>query len=512
MGILPAKIEKENITAIAKLDVRHQLAKATFNVSVFTEGMLAMENTLVGVIELDPKQLLEDGIRRELVRRIASTMNQLLVFNGTSTDDLRKLLHLLTDKLDGYRRSFQYIQDYINIYGLKIWQEEFSRIVNYNVEQECNSFLKKKVYDHQSAYQSEAIPIPKFPRQGDSVNFIGRLAREILRQTGFRATTYLDQMSGWFDERGRELIGIRTFTLLNKSIGVFGVTGLDRLYCFMIVKCLQDLVQSFRDQIKTLTPYLSKVTSELQPTSIIPSSADRVYQEAIRATTTAFDELVPAISRIGQIQLIRKHIANDLNFSGKIDSKTLFYSLESMNVSLLADIEGHYKNPEAKPYPNTDGNPLLAEVSDYLEAVGINDPITKIYITTEPLNYFPICMFFLFLSASAKFQHSKTLATLVPTLPRKKGGIDSTPFIVGFVTLLKQFHSVNTQKFLAFVGQYIRGHVNLIPKNPKLTDLQKEVRDLLSFLELLCKYSTSICREDTEAFIPPYIFDFFTHF
>jgi hypothetical protein len=54
------------------------------------------------------------------------------------------------------------IQDYVNIYGLKIWQEEFSRIVNYNVEQECNQFLKKKILDWQSDYQSEAIPIPKF--------------------------------------------------------------------------------------------------------------------------------------------------------------------------------------------------------------------------------------------------------------------------------------------------------------------------------------------------------------
>merc|ERR1712130_435811 len=177
------------------------------------------------------------------------------------------------------------------------------------------------------SHSHSQVPTPR------RLNFVGRLAREILRQTHYRVTTYLDEMSGWFDERGRELIGIRTFTLLNKSIGVFGVTGLDRLYCFMIVKSLQDLVQSFREQIKTLTPYLSKVTSELQPTSIIPSSADRVYQEAIRATAGAFDELVPAISRIGQIQLIRKHIANDLNFSGKIDSKTLFYSLDSMNVS-----------------------------------------------------------------------------------------------------------------------------------------------------------------------------------
>lgn len=47
--------------------------------------------------------------------------------------------------MDGFRRSFEYIQDYVNIYGLKIWQEEVSRIINYNVEQECNSFLRTKV-------------------------------------------------------------------------------------------------------------------------------------------------------------------------------------------------------------------------------------------------------------------------------------------------------------------------------------------------------------------------------
>lgn len=47
--------------------------------------------------------------------------------------------------MDGFRRSFEYIQDYIDIYGLKIWQEELARIVNFNVEQECNVFLRNKV-------------------------------------------------------------------------------------------------------------------------------------------------------------------------------------------------------------------------------------------------------------------------------------------------------------------------------------------------------------------------------
>ena len=59
-----------------------------------------------------------------------------------------------------------------------------SRIINYNVEQECNSFLLTRIEDWQSMYQSKNIPIPKFPPLGDgSVTFVGRLASEIQRMT-----------------------------------------------------------------------------------------------------------------------------------------------------------------------------------------------------------------------------------------------------------------------------------------------------------------------------------------
>lgn len=127
----------------------------------------------------------------------------------------------------------------MNIYGLKIWQEEFSRIVNYNVEQECNQFLKKKILDWQSDYQSEAIPIPKFQPTDElyafgfislvflcfilffetslsqrlslwlfffvnsSVNFVGRVTRALLLHSNVQTTTYIDLLSGWFDADGR---------------------------------------------------------------------------------------------------------------------------------------------------------------------------------------------------------------------------------------------------------------------------------------------------------------------
>ena len=53
--------------------------------------------------------------------------------------------------MEGFRRSFEYVQDYVGVYGLKIWQEEVSRIINYNVEQESNSFLKHKVLNRSSS-------------------------------------------------------------------------------------------------------------------------------------------------------------------------------------------------------------------------------------------------------------------------------------------------------------------------------------------------------------------------
>jgi len=84
-------------------------------------------------------------------------MERILVFNKAKNENLEVILFQLATKLDGFRRSFECwcllflffsknccfirsfdskidIQDYVNIYALKIWQEELSRIINFNVE------------------------------------------------------------------------------------------------------------------------------------------------------------------------------------------------------------------------------------------------------------------------------------------------------------------------------------------------------------------------------------------
>lgn len=238
------------------------------------------------------------------------------------------------------------IQDYVNIQGLKIWQEEFSRIVNYYVEQECNSFLKKKTFDWQSSYQSTTIPIPQFNNyDSESVNMIGRLARELLQQTHCRKTMYLDQMSAWYDPAsGRELVGIKTFALLMRSVGVFGITGtttiarrtqltitgLDKLLCFMTVKDLQSFVAQTRSLVeKSLKPVLAEFEADLHPTSIIPTNTQKTYSTAISKTKSLWPIFLETVTKIGQMQLLRRQISNLLNvsiflFVFQIDTQAVF--------------------------------------------------------------------------------------------------------------------------------------------------------------------------------------------
>lgn len=242
------------------LDLTHVTKKLNvFN--VFIKGILQLKSTEIGCITINSKQLLEDGIRRELVKQIAAALHTQLQFTGGKiSGELMVRLEKLGEQLDGFRRSFEYIQDYANLYGLKIWQEEFSRIVYFYVEQECNTFSKKKIFEYESMYQSKNIPIPVYAplppvsaNMESSVNLIGRLAREILRVTDPRTAYYVEKKSAWFDLKTREeLVNMRLFKKLEVSLNSFGLHGLDRLYSFIIAKQLEIVVNSLKKNEKAI--------------------------------------------------------------------------------------------------------------------------------------------------------------------------------------------------------------------------------------------------------------------
>ncbi|EMP39475.1 WASH complex subunit strumpellin, partial [Chelonia mydas] len=421
---VPTRLDKDKLRDYAQLGPRYEVDKLTHAISIFTEGILMMKTTLVGIIKVDPKQLLEDGIRKELVKRVALALHRGLTFNPRAKpSELMPKLKDMAATMDGFHRSFEYIQDYVNIYGLKIWQEEVSRIINYNVEQECNNFLRTKIQDWQSIYQSTHIPIPKFTPVDESITFIGRLCREILRITDPKVTCYIDQMNTWYDMKThQEVTNSRLFSEIQDTLGTFGLNGLDRLLCFMIVKELQNFLSMFQKNIqrdRTVQEALRSLMNVVSPLKGIVANSSKIYSAAVAKTQKIWAVYLDAIMKVGQMQILRRQITNELNYSCRFDSKHLAAALENLNKAILADIEAHYQNPSL-PYPKED-NTLLYEITAYLEAAGIHNPLNKIYITTKRLPYFPTVNFLFLIAQLPKLQYNKNLEDYVryTKLPRR---------------------------------------------------------------------------------------------
>jgi len=506
MKRMPTKVERLHLVQYSQLPERYTLARATHQVSVFTGGILNMKTTLVGIVQLDPRQLLEDGIRKELVRRIASALHHKLVFGTGKLQDFEDKLKSLGDQLTGFKRSFEYIQDYIQMYGLKIWQEEFSRIISYSVEQECNSFLKRKVYDWQSIYQNDAIPIPQFPQlDKTSVNFMGRLVRELLAQCDPKKTVYIECNQGWYNQQLREVVGIRTFDFLYRGVGVFGLCGVDRLVCFMIVRDLNLLTRIYRKCMDFQhSKLVSSLIEELKPTTSLPRSAIRLYAQAREKLSKLIRLMSTVVVSVGTAQLVRRQIANQLNFLCKLDSKLLSCSLAAVNDALIKDVRAHYLKPESKEYP---ANPLMPEVAKYLDTAGFNNPLTKIYMTSEPLHGLSCVMFLFVLDQLQKLKWEKRINTL--TAKNTRDGIDGGPLVVGVITVLKQFHSSHTTQFLRFLAQYVNVSVSSASTS-KGGNLPSGAINALLFLEQFCSFS-KIDRKIVDSLVPAYLLDRFNH-
>uniref|UniRef100_A0A3P8VPU0 WASH complex subunit 5 n=1 Tax=Cynoglossus semilaevis TaxID=244447 RepID=A0A3P8VPU0_CYNSE len=444
---VPTRLDKDKLKDYSQLGARYEVAKLTHDISIFTEGILMMKTTLVGIIKVDPKQLLEDGIRKELVKRVAYALHKGLIFNPRS-----------------------------------------------------------KIQDWQSVYQSTYIPIPTFPPVDESATFIGRLCREILKITDPKVTCYIDQMNTWYDLKNhQEVTSNRLFSEIQNTLGTFGLNGLDRLLCFMIVRELQNALTMLQKTIlkdRAVVDIFKAMLGAVTPVQGIVANASKVYASAVAKTQKTWGPYLEAIMKVGQMQILRQQIANELSYSCKFDSKHLAAALENLNKSLLADIEAHYQDPSL-PYPKDDST-LLYDITAYLEAAGIHNPLNKIYITTKRLPYFPITNFLFIIAQLTKLQFNKNQGM---TCKKATDPVDWPPLVLGLLTLLKQFHSRYTQQFLALIGQFVRSIMEQCTSQ-KIPDMPSDVVGALMFLEDYVKY-TKLSRKVAEAHVPSFIFDEF---
>ncbi|RNF03089.1 WASH complex subunit strumpellin [Trypanosoma rangeli] len=460
----PTKLLRREMKSESQLDLRRKLSALTADIARYASGILAMESTLVGVIQVDSHQLLEDGIRKELVRQITHMLHHSLLFdrnNPISASLFDNELAGLAQKLNGIRASFEYIQDYVNVHGLRIWLEEFSRIVNFNVEMECNTFMQKKLYPWKSQYQSDSIPIPYFPRTKEKMaySFLGRILQHLLMMTDPMRSVFLTAYGSWY-ERGslQEIVGTRTFTSICNAIGSMGLGALDRLMCFVLAKDLQLALKFIRAALEPVEEVVAELSGELCPAAGTPENATHIYAKLVETVGGGssgghFAELTKILVRVGRIQLMRTMLASELRAFCKLNSGSLFAALSTANEALLMDLRHHYHNPGSHPIPDD----VIAVISPFLDCVGISDALSKVYVTSRPIPSLVFHLLALTLCNVPKMRYDASVASMVPNLLSDL--VDPEAFAQGLSLLLKQFHSDQLVLFLNHLSQAVRVYV-----------------------------------------------------
>ncbi|KAL1518312.1 hypothetical protein ABEB36_001954 [Hypothenemus hampei] len=494
---IPSRVEKDRLKDFAQLDERFEFAQLTHSVSIFSQGMRMMKSTLVGVIYLDPKQLLEDGIRKELVEYISKALHEEFTFGiKPKQEELQVKLKSLGRIMEGYKKSFEYIQDYIKIHGLKIWQEEVTRIINYNVEQECNNFLRNKIHPWQSVYQSRYVPIPIYSNpDGSGENFIGRLAKEIVRLTDPRYSIYLSTTSTWYDLTShKQVFNKETVACIAQTIEITGLVGLDRLFSFMIVNALDVILGYLENKNGKNVAWvnvLNAVHIDLKRKELdSDGSPVKVYSSCVNRTTKIWQEFLEKVLAVGQLQLLRNLFAFHLNKSCKFDAKNLESSLRTLNKSLLLDLKENYPLPTKR---------TMKQLSEYFDYAGLNEPFKKIYVT--PTRNVPehALTIFIFVLAHVK---AVFLPLNLSTLGKRNlDQADGVAMIVGVHTVLRQFHPKVNEEFVRLIADYIMRLTKMCTVGSSKSELLPEVVLMLNFMDCYTDYSGD-SRNFYEKYLP----------
>lgn len=93
-----------------------------------------------------------------MLKSLAKTLHSQFIFKTQgSREELDTKLAKLKNKINGLKRAIEYIQDFLNVHGEKIWNEELTKIILFAVEKEAKSLINKK-YTAQLAEQEQEIP------------------------------------------------------------------------------------------------------------------------------------------------------------------------------------------------------------------------------------------------------------------------------------------------------------------------------------------------------------------
>ncbi|CAI2370736.1 unnamed protein product [Moneuplotes crassus] len=489
---LPVKMSKDELKNYTAFEDRYQLAKLTQKISVYTEGILCLDKALMGVIQVDPKEILVEGIRKELVNNVSRLIHPVFIFSTKDdNNELQNKLGKLTAKFKGLKKSFEYIQDFLNIPAEQIWREEVSRIFRYSLDKEEMNVITKKM---ELNSLDMGIPIPQYPtpENDKSPSFLGRKMNQLASILSPDKVLYLDQVSNFYStETGRQVFGLRnsldqilSYRIVNdvkvfireygRMIGGGGIKKQDSIKSGTRVENLKHTLKTFE---RGIPDFYTATEAQYKGYSLLMDSFKPVYSKLINIKLIKecnkdrfYFHLIFMIqshcSKIcsqGQLQLVRRIVLSHLNFVAKVETPFFYSCLSNLNTSTFYSMEVlKTRAQEIKEEiieemtPNTKRK---RENSEEHHRDETKEPIHKVYVLTKDLDYMALNMLLMTLIASNHLQYDLNVNSLVRK--NKNSNIDGPCFVMGLITIFKQFHNSYFKKYLVYMSHYIKSSIEV---------------------------------------------------
>ncbi|KAK0425016.1 hypothetical protein QR680_008983 [Steinernema hermaphroditum] len=405
-----ATVDKTHIRQVAALERRFQLAELTYMMSKLSYSILNMNLSWVGSLKIEPKKLLNDGLRRELLVHVASVVQTAMTNALGST--LLGALEAVGKHLRRLRSVFIYMCEHVGVNGSLLWQHEIRRIVSYWTELETN------ITDDDSLFQSRVIPIPTPQAIQGSTTPFGRLLALIVAISNPRTSYFIKATDTWYDLKSKKaLVSDKLFRALEAFLPVMALSSLDRIAAFSIVHCLQ---LSFRQIQKIVSANAAFADDIPFARPVFFQYLDALLQKLSSAKSALF-ELTTSISKIGHLQLLRKHFVGSLHENAVVHTEATD-ALRNLNDSVLLDLrEGRIAVTSDKT--------LLGDLAKALQKFGIENPFVKVYSRTECPRHLDVFCFLFFLSVLPKAALSA----------KRSDFCDLVPLTLGLNTLLHQW-------------------------------------------------------------------------
>ena len=508
---LPTRLEKTALKDHAQLEERYALAEATHAVAVFTQGIFAMERTFMGVIELDPRQLLERGVRQQVCAHISAATAEELVFavaqagylssssREATLEEFEGRLESCAARLGGLKASFEYIQDFVNVTGLSVWHAELGRVAADAASLECGAVRRSEGLRAHAAAEAPASDSEasgsgeddgdgadathrqgRVPRHtdADGGTWLGRLCSELRRHTSPLTTVYLPSHPAWHVpvdgvDAAKEVVGLRMAASLHAAIGLPGIAALDRLLTAQLTARLRCALRHAVGRLDAGSGELSAAAMRvLGDAGDLPDTAPSFYGEAaarLGRSVGGWATLGEPLADAGQLLLLRRLLAGEAARTAEVDAQQL-------SAGVAAACAGAAEELRFRSGGGCQGVPAAAEAEADLRAdlaslalsTGQADPLRCGYLSPRECSLagqqaeaLAQLLFLFTASQLPRYVVDKRLALLRPARRHAGAAPDATPLLAGLALLLTAAGPCATRAYVARLAQYCRTHTQV---------------------------------------------------